>query len=274
MIKKLKINVVVTSLVTTSIILLSTGCKDSNEINNNVESFSTIYKQTDSLNPETTNEPVVKKDTSTEKNNNKKIEETKAIYTTSIPKNTEKHKKEPGNTTIVTTKTPKEKDTPIINNDKKNNENNQPAITTTNRTEEHTQPIIKQQTDDEIIIEYFEEQKKQIDDGIKEQDHGKITKALIKFIDFLYYGEDIKGITRDDVKNETKEVLSETYEDILTLIDTVENSALYNKVKDETIKVLKETKDDAIELWDVTKNFFSKQKNKIKDWYETKTGKN
>ena len=180
-------------------------------------------------------------------------------------------------------------------------------------TEEATEALTEEYVDDDTYIVdefsgYTEEVKELIDEEDIETAKAKAREYFITFVDFIFYGSSINGITYDELKEESKQELFDEFCEMDELISTVspdykENlSEKYELVKDFTkekyyssLDIIKEKigeekydeigkfKDDTKEkitnfkdehqedidnIKDKTKEKTDEYKLKLKDWYE------
>ena len=70
--------------------------------------------------------------------------------------------------------------------------------------------ISNNENEDETILKYYEEEEKEITKLLEFNDKDikqKVSEKIVILIDFLFYDGEIKGITVDEISDETKEKL-------------------------------------------------------------------
>ena len=155
---------------------------------------------------------------------------------------------------------------------------------------------------DEIVLKYYQDEETKIKRLLNSNDKDmkqKVSEKVVTLVDFLFYDGEIKGITRADISDETKDKLMNIIEKVDTKIEKrfpdykekisdktsdaldfikekgtngihklddylnqkVDN---YDEFKDVANSIISNTKDDFSEVKDLAKSGFSK----VKDYYE------
>lgn len=155
---------------------------------------------------------------------------------------------------------------------------------------------------DEIVLKYYQDEETKIKRLLNSNDKDmkqKVSEKVVTLVDFLFYDGEIKGITRADISDETKDKLMNIIEKVDTKIEKrfpdykekisdktsdalnfikekgtngihklddylnqkVDN---YDEFKDVANSIISNTKDDFNEVKDLAKSGFSK----VKDYYE------
>lgn len=155
---------------------------------------------------------------------------------------------------------------------------------------------------DEIVLKYYQDEETKIKRLLNSNDKDmkqKVSEKAVILVDFLFYDGEIKGITRADISDETKDKLMNIIEKVDTKIEKrfpdykekisdktsdalnfikekgtngihklddylnqkVDN---YDEFKDVANSIISNTKDDFSEVKDLAKSGFSK----VKDYYE------
>ena len=155
---------------------------------------------------------------------------------------------------------------------------------------------------DEIVLKYYQDEETKIKRLLNSNDKDmkqKVSEKVVTLVDFLFYDGEIKGITRADISDETKDKLMNIIEKVDTKIEKrfpdykekisdktsdalnfikekgtngihklddylnqkVDN---YDEFKDAANSIISNTKDDFSEVKDLAKSGFSK----VKDYYE------
>ena len=195
----------------------------------------------------------------------------------------------------------------IIETTANSDENVTTTVDNVNRSEAIYDEINKDETDkeinkDETILEYYQDEETKIENLLNSDDKDmkqKVSEKVVTLIDFLFYDGEIKGITRDEISDETREKLMNIIEKIDTKIekkwpdyktkisDKVSDALSfikekgtngihklddylsqkidnYDDIKDGANSIVSDIKDDLNESKDLVGSGFSK----IKDYYE------
>ena len=163
------------------------------------------------------------------------------------------------------------------------------------------------------IVAYFEDLEEEVNYYLNQENFDKMKEKAKEIaiigIDFIFYGTEIKGITFDELTQESKEqikvivssidskieskipgyketikdkfgrgydYLTEKIENGLNFIDGKLDKKYgedYQNVKDKANEVKEDIKDDASDIYDKAKEGVSDGWSKVKGWYENKTGK-
>lgn len=159
---------------------------------------------------------------------------------------------------------------------------------------------------DEIVLKYYQEEETKIKRLLNSNDKDmkqKVSEKVVTLVDFLFYDGEIKGITRTDISDETKDKLMNIIEKVDTKIEKrfpdykekisdktsdaldfikekgtngihklddylnqkVDN---YDEFKDVANSIISNTKDDFSEVKDLAKSGFSKVKDYYENWRE------
>ena len=204
-------------------------------------------------------------------------------------------------TTTITKETTKSETTTITEETTK-------SETTTITEETKSETTIEK--NDEMVVSYFESIKDNVKKYINKENFetvkDKTIDSVIVLTDFIFYGTEIKGVTFDELKDETKQIIIDSfidmdelimtkfpnYKEVITektghaydvIVDKV--NSLKNKGKEKIVSKVGEekyseyvdkynrVKEEYHEVMDDTKKDVSEVKQKIKTWYENKTGK-
>lgn len=155
---------------------------------------------------------------------------------------------------------------------------------------------------DEIVLKYYQDEETKIKRLLNSNDKDmkqKVSEKAVILVDFLFYDGEIKGITRADISDETKdklmniiervdtkiekrfpdykEKISDKTSDALNFIKEKGTNGIhklddylnqkvdnYDEFKDVANSIISNTKDDFSEVKDLAKSGFSK----VKDYYE------
>lgn len=155
---------------------------------------------------------------------------------------------------------------------------------------------------DEIVLKYYQDEETKIKRLLNSNDKDmkqKVSEKVVTLVDFLFYDGEIKGITRTDISDETKnklmniiekvdtkiekrfpdykEKISDKTSDALNFIKEKGTNGIhklddylnqkvdnYDEFKDVANSIISNTKDDFNEVKDLAKSGFSK----VKDYYE------
>lgn len=228
-----------------------------------------------------------------------------------------------------TTSNETKKSTSYTNGNYQNDETITNSITTELTSEEYNEEIAEEQvptTQEDLgqttteLEEDFETEQQVIDfvDVIKskteeyvntenlEKVKDKTIDGLVTLTDFIFYGTEIKGITFDELTDETKEIIMDSFSDVDELIMTkfpnyketfkAKTGKAYDYVSekvtewkdkatskleeklgsekyDEYIEEYEKIKEGYHEAMDDTKEDITDAKEYVKKWYENKTGK-
>lgn len=159
---------------------------------------------------------------------------------------------------------------------------------------------------DEIVLKYYQDEETKIKRLLNSNDKDmkqKVSEKVVILVDFLFYDGEIKGITRADISDETKDKLMNIIEKVDTKIEKrfpdykekisdktsdalnfikekgtngihklddylnqkVDN---YDEFKDVANSIISNTKDDFSEVKDLAKSGFSKVKDYYENWRE------
>lgn len=159
---------------------------------------------------------------------------------------------------------------------------------------------------DEIVLKYYQDEEAEIENLLNSNDKAmkqKVSEKVVTLVDFLFYDGEIKGITRADISDETKDKLMNIIEKVDTKIEKrfpdykekisdktsdaldfikekgtngihklddylnqkVDN---YDEIKDGVSSIISNTKDDFNEVKDLAKSGFSKVKDYYENWRE------
>lgn len=159
---------------------------------------------------------------------------------------------------------------------------------------------------DEIVLKYYQDEETKIKRLLNSNDKDmkqKVSEKVVTLVDFLFYDGEIKGITRADISDETKDKLMNIIEKVDTKIEKrfpdykekisdktsdaldfikekgtngihklddylnqkVDN---YDEFKDVANSIISNTKDDFSEVKDLAKSGFSKVKDYYENWRE------
>ena len=151
---------------------------------------------------------------------------------------------------------------------------------------------------DQDIIKYFEEQKNIIvNSRTTKEAKRKVIKAFITMTDFIFYNKEIHGITYNELKEETKENIKDTYFEVDSIIENKfpnyknniskkykkakswlkkKYTLIINKAKenlnDDSKNNIENTKEELQNLKDSLKDtsdsLCEDGKEKVKSWYE------
>ena len=199
---------------------------------------------------------------------------------------------------------------------KENTTTKQTTTTVEQTTTEETTETVKEtetaveESKDEVVIGYFTDLKEDVKKYVNKENFDavkdKTIDSLITLTDFIFYGTEIKGVTFDQLKDETKQIIVDSFLEVDELImlkfpdykevftdkagyayDTILNKIidLKNKGKEKIVSKIGEEKYDEYlekynrvkeeydEVMDNTKEDVEEVKQHIKKWYENKTGK-
>ena len=164
--------------------------------------------------------------------------------------------------------------------------------------------ISNNENEDETILKYYEEEEKEITKLLEFNDKDikqKVSEKIVILIDFLFYDGEIKGITVDEISDETKEKLifitskiddkidsffpdykekiSDKCREALVFIKEKGKNGInklddyldrkidnYDDIKDGVQSVISDTKDDFNEVKDLVNSGVSKVKNYYENW--------
>lgn len=159
---------------------------------------------------------------------------------------------------------------------------------------------------DEMVLKYYQDEETKIKRLLNSNDKDmkqKVSEKVVTLVDFLFYDGEIKGITRADISDETKDKLMNIIEKVDTKIEKrfpdykekisdktsdaldfikekgtngihklddylnqkVDN---YDEFKDVANSIISNTKDDFSEVKDLAKSGFSKVKDYYENWRE------
>ena len=159
---------------------------------------------------------------------------------------------------------------------------------------------------DEIVLKYYQDEETKIKRLLNSNDKDmkqKVSEKVVTLVDFLFYDGEIKGVTRADISDETKDKLMNIIEKVDTKIEKrfpdykekisdktsdaldfikekgtngihklddylnqkVDN---YDEFKDVANSIISNTKDDFSEVKDLAKSGFSKVKDYYENWRE------
>lgn len=159
---------------------------------------------------------------------------------------------------------------------------------------------------DEIVLKYYQEEETKIKRLLNSNDKDmkqKVSEKVVTLVDFLFYDGEIKGITRTDISDETKnklmniiekvdtkiekrfpdykEKISDKTSDALNFIKEKGTNGIhklddylnqkvdnYDEFKDVANSIISNTKDDFNEVKDLAKSGFSKVKDYYENWRE------
>lgn len=159
---------------------------------------------------------------------------------------------------------------------------------------------------DEIVLKYYQDEETKIKRLLNSNDKDmkqKVSEKVVTFVDFLFYDGEIKGITRTDISDETKnklmniiekvdtkiekrfpdykEKISDKTSDALNFIKEKGTNGIhklddylnqkvdnYDEFKDVANSIISNTKDDFNEVKDLAKSGFSKVKDYYENWRE------
>ena len=199
----------------------------------------------------------------------------------------------------------------IIETTANSDENVTTTVDNVNRSEAIYDEINKDETDkeinkDETILEYYQDEETKIENLLNSNDKDmkqKVSEKVVTLVDFLFYDGEIKGITRAEISDETKDKLMNIIEKVDTKIEKrfpdykekisdktsdalnfikekgtngihklddylnqkVDN---YDEFKDVANSIISNTKDDFSEVKDLAKSGFSKVKDYYENWRE------
>ena len=158
----------------------------------------------------------------------------------------------------------------------------------------------------EIVLKYYQDEETKIKRLLNSNDKDmkqKVSEKVVTLVDFLFYDGEIKGVTRADISDETKDKLMNIIEKVDTKIEKrfpdykekisdktsdaldfikekgtngihklddylnqkVDN---YDEFKDVANSIISNTKDDFSEVKDLAKSGFSKVKDYYENWRE------
>lgn len=163
------------------------------------------------------------------------------------------------------------------------------------------------------VVKYFEDLEAEINYYINKANFYKLKKKAkniaIIGIDFIFYGTEIKGVTFEELTTETKQKIMSIVASIDTKIEAkipgyketikdkfgqgysyvteklqeeinyIDNKLdekygqQYQNTKDKTTEIKRNIKEGALNVFDKISEETNQGWNKIKDWYEEKTGK-
>lgn len=164
--------------------------------------------------------------------------------------------------------------------------------------------ISNNENEDETILKYYEEEEKEITKLLEFNDKDikqKVSEKIVILIDFLFYDGEIKGITVDEISDETKEKLifitskiddkidsffpdykekiSDKCREALVFIKEKGKNGInklddyldrkidnYDDIKNGVQSVISDTKDDFNEVKDLVNSGVSKVKNYYENW--------
>ena len=159
---------------------------------------------------------------------------------------------------------------------------------------------------DEIVLKYYQDEETKIKRLLNSNDKDmkqKVSEKVVTLVDFLFYDGEIKGITRTDISDETKnklmniiekvdtkiekrfpdykEKISDKTSDALNFIKEKGTNGIhklddylnqkvdnYDEFKDVANSIISNTKDDFNEVKDLAKSGFSKVKDYYENWRE------
>ena len=159
---------------------------------------------------------------------------------------------------------------------------------------------------DEIVLKYYQDEETKIKRLLNSNDKDmkqKVSEKVVTLVDFLFYDGEIKGITRTDISDETKnklmniiekvdtkiekrfpdykEKISDKTSDALNFIKEKGTNGIhklddylnqkvdnYDEIKDVANSIISNTKDDFNEVKDLAKSGFSKVKDYYENWRE------
>ena len=159
---------------------------------------------------------------------------------------------------------------------------------------------------DEIVLKYYQDEETKIKRLLNSNDKDmkqKVSEKVVTLVDFLFYDGEIKGITRTDISDETKnklmniiekvdtkiekrfpdykEKISDKTSDALNFIKEKGTNGIhklddylnqkvdnYDEFKDVANSIISNTKDDFSEVKDLAKSGFSKVKDYYENWRE------
>lgn len=159
---------------------------------------------------------------------------------------------------------------------------------------------------DEIVLKYYQDEETKIKRLLNSNDKDmkqKVSEKVVTLVDFLFYDGEIKGITRTDISDETKnklmniiekvdtkiekrfpdykEKISDKTSDALNFIKEKGTNGIhklddylnqkvdnYDEIKDVASSIISNTKDDFNEVKDLAKSGFSKVKDYYENWRE------
>ena len=159
---------------------------------------------------------------------------------------------------------------------------------------------------DEIVLKYYQDEETKIKRLLNSNDKDmkqKVSEKVVTLVDFLFYDGEIKGITRTDISDETKnklmniiekvdtkiekrfpdykEKISDKTSDALNFIKEKGTNGIhklddylnqkvdnYDEFKDVANSIISNTKDDFNEVKDLAKPGFSKVKDYYENWRE------
>ena len=159
---------------------------------------------------------------------------------------------------------------------------------------------------DEIVLKYYQDEETKIKRLLNSNDKDmkqKVSETVVTLVDFLFYDGEIKGITRTDISDETKnklmniiekvdtkiekrfpdykEKISDKTSDALNFIKEKGTNGIhklddylnqkvdnYDEFKDVANSIISNTKDDFNEVKDLAKSGFSKVKDYYENWRE------
>ena len=159
---------------------------------------------------------------------------------------------------------------------------------------------------DEIVLKYYQDEETKIKRLLNSNDKDmkqKVSEKVVTLVDFLFYDGEIKGITRTDISDETKnklmniiekvdtkiekrfpdykEKISDNTSDALNFIKEKGTNGIhklddylnqkvdnYDEFKDVANSIISNTKDDFNEVKDLAKSGFSKVKDYYENWRE------
>lgn len=177
---------------------------------------------------------------------------------------------------------------------------------------EETQKLINE-NDNEEIVTYFEDLEQQVDDCLNESNFDKLKEKAkniaITGIDFIFYGKEIKGVTFEELTEETKnkimyivasvdskieskipgyketikdkfgqgyDYVSEKLQEGLNYVDGKLEEKYgddYMNAKDKATDIKDDVKENASNIYDKVTEEIESGWSKIKEWYEEKTNK-
>lgn len=158
----------------------------------------------------------------------------------------------------------------------------------------------------EIVLKYYQDEETKIKRLLNSNDKDmkqKVSEKVVTLVDFLFYDGEIKGITRTDISDETKnklmniiekvdtkiekrfpdykEKISDKTSDALNFIKEKGTNGIhklddylnqkvdnYDEFKDVANSIISNTKDDFNEVKDLAKSGFSKVKDYYENWRE------
>lgn len=159
---------------------------------------------------------------------------------------------------------------------------------------------------DEIVLKYYQDEETKIKRLLNSNDKDmkqKVSEKVVTLVDFLFYDGEIKGITRTDISDETKnklmniiekvdtkiekrfpdykEKISDKTSDALNFIKEKGTNGIhklddylnqkvdnYDEIKDVASSIISNTKADFNEVKDLAKSGFSKVKDYYENWRE------